>query len=122
MKRNPVRNLPVANAVRPTATAGAVLPRSSVALLVAVMLAGCAVGPHSHRPTPPVPQRFKEADGWKPAQPSEAASGTSWWSVYDDATLDELEKQIDVSNQTLKASEAAWRQGVALVSQRRSQQ
>ena len=120
MKRNPVRNLPAANAVRPTATAGAVLPRSSVALLVAVMLAGCAVGPNYHRPTAPVPQRFKEADGWKPAQPSEAASGTSWWSVYDDATLDELEKQIDVSNQTLKASEAAWREAVALVSQTRA--
>jgi NodT family efflux transporter outer membrane factor (OMF) lipoprotein len=67
-----------------------------------------------------VPQQFKEADGWKPAQPREAASGTPWWSVYEDATLDELEKQIDVSNQTLKASEAAWRQAIALVSQSRA--
>jgi NodT family efflux transporter outer membrane factor (OMF) lipoprotein len=92
----------------------------SIAAVVAALCAGCAVGPNYHRPTAPVPQRFKEADGWKPAQPSEAASGTSWWSVYDDATLDGLEKQIDVSNQTLKASEAAWRQAIALVSQTRA--
>jgi NodT family efflux transporter outer membrane factor (OMF) lipoprotein len=83
-------------------------------------LAGCAVGPNYHRPGAPVAQRFKEAEGWKPAEPREAASGTEWWSVFDDATLDELEKQIDVSNQTLKASEAAWRQAVALVSQARA--
>ena len=54
-----------------------------------------------------MPQRFKEAEGWKPAEPREAASGTDWWSVYDDPVLDGLEKQIDISNQTLKASEAA---------------
>ncbi len=34
--------------------------------------------------------------------------------------LDELEKQIDISNQTLKASEAAWRESRALVSEARS--
>ena len=83
-------------------------------------LAGCAVGPNYHRPAAPVSQRFKEAEGWKPAEPRQAASGTDWWSVFDDATLDGLEKQIDVSNQTLKASEAAWRQAVALVSQARA--
>ncbi|HEY8053893.1 MAG TPA: efflux transporter outer membrane subunit [Steroidobacteraceae bacterium] len=90
------------------------------AAIAACMCAGCAVGPDYHRPAAPVPQQFKEADGWKPAQPREAASGTPWWSVYEDATLDELEKQIDVSNQTLKASEAAWRQAIALVSQSRA--
>jgi NodT family efflux transporter outer membrane factor (OMF) lipoprotein len=92
----------------------------AVALML-VLLAGCAVGPNYHRPSAPVPQRFKEAEGWKPAEPREAASGTEWWSVYGDAPLDELEKQIDISNQTLKASEANWRQAVALVSQSRSQ-
>jgi NodT family efflux transporter outer membrane factor (OMF) lipoprotein len=84
------------------------------------VLAGCAVGPNYHRPAAPVPQRFKEAEGWKPAEPREAASGSAWWSVYDDAMLDELERQIDISNQTLKAAEAAWRQAVALVSQSRA--
>jgi NodT family efflux transporter outer membrane factor (OMF) lipoprotein len=93
----------------------------SAALLMGLVLAACAVGPNYHRPSAPVPQRFKEADGWKPAEPREAASGSDWWSVYNDTTLDELEKQIDVSNQTLKQSEAAWRQAVAVVSEARAQ-
>jgi outer membrane protein TolC len=82
-------------------------PHGTAALLaglVTALLAGCAVGPNYHRPSAPVPERFKEAEGWKPAEPREAASGTDWWSVYDDATLNGLEKQIDVSNQTLKQS------------------
>ena len=91
------------------------------ALSCALALAGCSVGPNYHRPDAPVPQRFKEAEGWKPAEPREAASGTSWWSVYEDPTLDDLEKQIDISNQTLKQSEAAWREAVAVVSQARAQ-
>jgi NodT family efflux transporter outer membrane factor (OMF) lipoprotein len=89
-------------------------------LVSAAISAGCAVGPNYHRPPAPVPQRFKEAEGWKPAEPREAASGSDWWSVYDDATLDTLEKQIDVSNQTLKASEAAWREALALVTEARA--
>ncbi|MGB9330822.1 MAG: efflux transporter outer membrane subunit [Steroidobacteraceae bacterium] len=83
-------------------------------LATASVLSACAVGPNYHRPSAPTSAHFKEAEGWKPAEPREAASGTNWWSVYDDATLDGLEKQIDISNQTLKASEAAWRQAVAL--------
>jgi NodT family efflux transporter outer membrane factor (OMF) lipoprotein len=83
-------------------------------LVTASLLSACAVGPNYHRPSAPTSAHFKEAEGWKPAEPREAASGTNWWSVYDDATLAGLEKQIDISNQTLKASEAAWRQAVAL--------
>ncbi|HKF98886.1 MAG TPA: efflux transporter outer membrane subunit, partial [Steroidobacteraceae bacterium] len=92
----------------------------SLLFLATVAIAGCAVGPNYHRPPAANPQQFKEAEGWKPAEPREAASGTDWWSIYGDATLDDLEKQIDVSNQTLKASEAAWRQATALVSQARA--
>ncbi len=83
-------------------------------------LAACAVGPNYKRPTAPVPASFKEIDGWKPSQPQKAASGTAWWSAYEDPLLDDLEKQIDVSNQTLKASEAAFRQASALVSEARA--
>jgi NodT family efflux transporter outer membrane factor (OMF) lipoprotein len=89
-------------------------------LFVTLALAGCAVGPNYHRPSAPVPQQYKEAEGWKPAEPREAASGADWWSVYADATLGELEKQIDISNQTLKQSEAQWREAMAVVSQARA--
>ena len=75
-------------------------------------LCACAVGPNYHRPTAPVPQHFKEADGWKPAEPREAASDTHWWSVYQDPALDALERQVEVSNQTLKIGRASCRERV----------
>ena len=88
--------------------------RPTLLFLAAATLTACAVGPNYHRPSAPTPTHFKEAEGWKPAEPREAASGTNWWEVYDDATLDGLEKQIEISNQTLKASEAAWREAIAV--------
>jgi NodT family efflux transporter outer membrane factor (OMF) lipoprotein len=90
---------------------------STLLLGILLLLAGCVVGPDYSRPDAPIPQHFKEADGWKPAEPKEAASGSAWWSVYDDPVLDDLERQVAISNQTLKASEAAWRQAVALTNQ-----
>ncbi|HVN44848.1 MAG TPA: efflux transporter outer membrane subunit, partial [Steroidobacteraceae bacterium] len=100
--------------------APASLKTIAAAACVGLAVAACAVGPNYHRPSAASPQRFKEAEGWKPAEPREAASGSDWWSIYQDATLDSLEKQIDISNETLKASEAAWRQATALVSQARA--
>jgi NodT family efflux transporter outer membrane factor (OMF) lipoprotein len=96
------------------------MQRTLIAAAITALLGACAVGPNYHRPSAPTPQRFKEAEGWKPADPQDAASSNAWWSVYQDATLDELEKQVDVSNQTLKQSEAAWRQAQAVVSQARA--
>jgi len=87
--------------------------RKTPLFLAAAALSACAVGPNYHRPSAPAPSGYKEAEGWKPAEPREAASGTDWWRVYEDAVLDDLEHQLKVSNQTLKASEAAWREAVA---------
>jgi NodT family efflux transporter outer membrane factor (OMF) lipoprotein len=89
-------------------------------LALALALSACAVGPDYQRPTAPVTARFKEAEGWKPADPKPAGSGTDWWSIYDDSVLDGLERRIDISNQTLKVSEAAWRQAEALADEARA--
>ena len=39
----------------------------------ALALAGCTVGPDYVRPAAPAPAAYKEAAGWKPAQPGDAA-------------------------------------------------
>lgn len=88
--------------------------RLRLSIPITLLLTACAVGPNYRRPSAPVPAHFKEAKGWKPAEPRQAGSGTQWWSVYEDPVLDSLERQIDVSNQTLKQSEAAWREAVAV--------
>jgi NodT family efflux transporter outer membrane factor (OMF) lipoprotein len=84
---------------------------------IALLVTGCEVGPDYQRPTAPIAAKFKEQEGWKPAEPREAASGSPWWSVYDDPVLDGLEQQIEISNQTLKQSEASYREAVAIVQQ-----
>jgi NodT family efflux transporter outer membrane factor (OMF) lipoprotein len=75
-------------------------------------LAACAVGPNYHRPDAPTAPAYKEDQGWKPATPGEIAPDKPWWSIYDDSLLDSLERQVEVSNQTLKADEAAYRSAV----------
>jgi NodT family efflux transporter outer membrane factor (OMF) lipoprotein len=73
------------------------------------LLSACEVGPHYERPSAPVTASYKEDLGWKPATPQEAASGGAWWSIYHDPVLDDLEKQVEISNQNLKAAEAGYR-------------
>jgi NodT family efflux transporter outer membrane factor (OMF) lipoprotein len=81
---------------------------------------GCSVGPDYEKPDAPTPAAYKEQAGWKAADPQDAIDRGAWWSIYKDPVLDDLEKKIDVSNQTLKASEAAYRQARAAVDQARA--
>src|SRR5262249_42609336 len=89
---------------------------------------GCTVGPDYQRPPTPVPAAYKETllkqvggpVAWRLARPAEAVGRGAWWSVYRDPGLDNLERQIDVSNQNLRASEAAYRQSEAIVTQARA--
>jgi NodT family efflux transporter outer membrane factor (OMF) lipoprotein len=85
------------------------------ALAVALALTGCAVGPNYHRPAAPVTAAYKEDQGWKPATPGEIEANKPWWAIYNDPLLDSLEQQVEVSNQTLKADEAAFRASVEVV-------
>ena len=87
-----------------------------VALLAAWLPACISVGPDYQRPAvAKPPEQYKELGEWTPISPRPAASDMAWWSVYGDAKLDELERQVNVSNETLKASEAAYRQALAIV-------
>jgi NodT family efflux transporter outer membrane factor (OMF) lipoprotein len=85
----------------------------------AVLLSACTVGPDYQRPSAPVPAQYKEA-GWKVGEPLDAIDRGAWWSVYRDPLLDDLEKQIDISNQNLKAAEAAFQQAEWIVTQARA--
>ena len=88
--------------------------------LILVFLAGCAVGPDYHQPDAPVPTQFKELEGWRQAAPGDAAPRGPWWTLFDDAELDGLMKRVDVSNQTIIAADARFRQARAVVDQARA--
>lgn len=90
------------------------------ALLLCQTAAACMVGPNYHRPPVMTPPAFKEAQGWAPATPSDAADKKDWWAVFGDPLLDSLEARVNVSNQTLAADEAAYREAHYLVAQDRA--
>src|SRR5437868_8658349 len=85
-------------------------------LLGLMVLAGCALGPRYSRPSAEVPPSFKETPAdWKQAQPADQALRGKWWERFQDAQLNPLEEQINVSNHTLKAAQAQFMQARALV-------
>ena len=77
-------------------------------------LAACTVGPDYVRPAVETPAAYKEAGNWKPAQPQDDARRGNWWAIYEDAQLDGLMTQVNVSNQSLARAEAQYRQAAAL--------
>jgi NodT family efflux transporter outer membrane factor (OMF) lipoprotein len=93
------------------------------ALLLVLLLAGCTVGPKYVKPSAPttpaykeeVPGSFKESDQWQPARPGDQASRGSWWEIFGDPQLNELEEQIANSNQTLRVAEARFREARAAI-------
>jgi NodT family efflux transporter outer membrane factor (OMF) lipoprotein len=55
------------------------------------------------------PASFKEQDGWKVIQPSDAQLKGDWWELFDDPQLNSLEAKVDGANQTLKIADANYR-------------
>src|ERR1700684_4281289 len=104
--------------------------RYGVVLLSAMgfLLSGCMVGPRYAKPAVPVTPYFeeteewKEGDGWKVAQPDDDLIRGKWWELYGDARLNELEEQVDSSNQDLKIAEANLRQARAAIRFNRASQ
>jgi NodT family efflux transporter outer membrane factor (OMF) lipoprotein len=90
-------------------------------LLAALLVPGCAVGPNYHRPATPAAVDYKEINGWKPSEPADALARGPWWSVFHDPTLDDLERQVDISNENIKAAVAAYDQSRALVREAQAQ-
>jgi NodT family efflux transporter outer membrane factor (OMF) lipoprotein len=90
-------------------------------LLAGFALSGCApVGPNFERPAAIVSPQFKEIKGWKIATPRESESKGAWWSVFHDPELDRLMRDVAVSNQTVKADEANYREALALINEARA--
>ena len=104
-----------------------------VVALTALALSGCVVGPDYSRPSVETPLAFKEGGtredtaayvasrkNWRPAAPNDWAERGDWWRVFNDPALDRLIRLVDVDNQTLRQSVAAYRQARAIVEQARA--
>lgn len=99
------------------------IPRLLVILgALCLALPACVTGPTYVRPETPAPPAFKEADGWKAAEPNDQAPRGKWWETFGDAQLNALEEQLTVANNTLRAAQASFEQARALVRSAQSYQ
>ena len=96
------------------------MTRGVLLFAAAVALSACEVGPDYVPALAPVPQNFKELrgralEGFKVATPRESVDAGPWWLVYRDPVLDSLERQVEISNQTVAAAAAAYEQARTLI-------
>jgi multidrug efflux system outer membrane protein len=88
-------------------------PVMKCTVLAAVLLAscslvctlGCTVGPRYKRPTAQVPDTWKGEGPWQAATPKDAIPKGTWWRIFHDAELDQLEQDLLQANQSLTAAQ-----------------
>ena len=99
------------------------LKHLAVAGSALALLSACAVGPAYEKPqvsAAGLPATYKALDGWKPATPGDLADRGDWWTLLGDPQLDALIGKVNVSNQTIAAAEANYRQARAIVREQRA--
>ncbi|MDR9753362.1 efflux transporter outer membrane subunit [Pseudomonas sp. SZMC_28357] len=85
-------------------------------------VAGCSLQPGYDKEALVPPSAFKdeaqlsneEGGSWKTAEPSEALERGLWWTVFNDAVLNDLEHQAMQENQNLHVAAARLKQARAL--------
>lgn len=89
---------------------------------MSIVLSGCVVGPDYSRPMIPIPAAYKEESKqhWAVADPADLFPRGQWWTVFHQPGLNTLENELIISNQTIIAANAQYRQARALVSEARA--
>ncbi|MEB3766679.1 efflux transporter outer membrane subunit [Acinetobacter sp. MD2] len=86
------------------------------------LFSGCTVGPSYQQPQMSTPVQYKEAQGWKVANPQDQNLRGAWWQMYQDSTLNVLVEQVVLSNQNVAQYAAKYAQAAALVGQAKAGQ
>lgn len=100
----------------------------------ALLLAGCRVGPRYVVPSAPAPPAYKETgpvafkeatpsdnSAWRTAKPADAIPRGAWWTVFNDAELNQLEPKVEAANQTLRQADANLRAARAEITVRNAE-
>jgi multidrug efflux system outer membrane protein len=103
----------------------------AILAVLALILAGCSVGPNYHRPAAlpqqPLPQAFTMVtDGtntmtWKVAEPSAGAPRGDWWEVFGNPELNGLEQLALTNNQSIVELAAQFEQAREVMIEARSE-
>jgi NodT family efflux transporter outer membrane factor (OMF) lipoprotein len=101
---------------------GRTLPLTG-ALLCTLAVAGCKVGPNYRAPAMPAPPAYSD-DGhngnWETAKPADGLDRGDWWSIYNDAELNDYEARCAKSNQDIEAALHVYEQAHDLVRENRA--
>lgn len=87
----------------------------------AALLAACSLAPRYSPPKTEKVDRFAEAGDWMPAHPSASEPRGSWWQVFHEPALDDLEQRLSRSNPDLEAAVARFAEARAVALRARSQ-
>jgi NodT family efflux transporter outer membrane factor (OMF) lipoprotein len=85
-----------------------------------ILLGACSLAPPLKTPEISTADAYKEIGPWTQAQPADRLPRDSWWTLYDNAELNELEKRLIAGNPTLAAALANYAQAKALADQARA--
>jgi multidrug efflux pump len=99
-----------------------------IACVAVTLLTACNFAPKYKQPAVEITSQFKELTpeqtnklaNWKPAAPAENVSRGKWWEMFSDEKLNELESQIDGTNQTIAAAISRVEAARAIAQQTRS--
>ena len=83
---------------------------------LSLLLAACsAIGPDYQRPAlPDLPAQWKDQGSWQAARPADQLPKQSWWQLFGDETLNQLEQDCIAHNATLAQALARLQQAQAL--------
>jgi NodT family efflux transporter outer membrane factor (OMF) lipoprotein len=90
------------------------------AAALTLLLSACSLAPPLKTPVVPTGDAYKELGPWTQAQPADRLPRDSWWTLYDNQELDELETQLIAASPTLAAALANYAQAKALTAQARA--
>jgi NodT family efflux transporter outer membrane factor (OMF) lipoprotein len=85
-----------------------------------LLLGACSLAPPLKTPDIPTAAAYKEIGPWTQAQPADRLPRDNWWTLYDNAELNELEIKLIAGNPTLAAALANYAQARALSDQARA--
>lgn len=84
-------------------------PYLATTLIIAAFLSACTTPVPVTPVSIEIPAAFKEAKEWglwKATRPDAASVPDDWWTLFNDTALNDLQKQVLVGNENLKASAA----------------
>jgi NodT family efflux transporter outer membrane factor (OMF) lipoprotein len=87
---------------------------------LSLLLGACSLAPPLKTPNIPTAVAYKEIGPWTQASPGDRLPRDSWWTLYDNTQLDELETRLIAGNPTLAAALANYAQARALADQARA--